>query len=134
MQARRKRFLARCCLLLVLTVLAGGQRPISGPQWWYNFPSSPLVFQPTNADVSYMDLKNLSGDTMLSFRLGCVTTEADGIVLSKKLEPRSLSLKPNQAWFQSAFDYRADLDQCSVDAHRLAVIEAHFSDGGVWSK
>src|SRR5258708_20450948 len=91
------------CLLLVLTVMAGGQRPISGPQWWYNFPSSPLVFQPTNPDVSYMDLKNLSGDTLLRFRLGCVTATADRVVLTKKLHLRDLSLKPSQVWFQSAF-------------------------------
>lgn len=122
------------CLFLVLTVIAGGQQPISGPQWWYNFSSSPLVFQPTNPDVSYMDLKNLSGDTVTTFRLGCLTTMADGVALASKLELHELNLKPAHAWFQSAFSYRTDLKQCPANAQRLAVVEVHFSDGGVWTK
>ena len=134
MRLQRKSLLIAVGLLFALIVMAGGQQPISGPQWWYNFPSSPLVFQPTNADVSYMDLKNLSGDTMLRFRLGCLSTTADGVVLAKKLEARDLSLKPGSAYFQSAFDYRTDLKQCPENAQRLAVIEAHFLDGGVWTK
>src|SRR5262245_29642068 len=122
MQLQRKTLLTALGFL-VLSVIAGGQQPISGPQWWYNFPSSPLAFQPTNADVSYMDLKNLSGDTMLRFRLGCVNTTSDGVVLAKKLELRDLNLKQGAAWFQSAFAYRADLEQCPASARRLAVVE-----------
>ena len=134
MRARRIRLLTTSGLFLVLCTAAGGQRPISGPQWWYNFLSSPLVFQPSNPDASYMDLHNLSGDTILTFRLGCIMTTPDGYVLTKKLELRDLSLKPNQAWFQSAFSYRADLDQCPANARRLAVVEVHFSDGGAWTR
>jgi len=122
------------CLLIVLTVMAGGQRPISGPQWWYNFPSTPLVFQPTNPDVSYMNLNNLSKDTITTFRLGCITTTADGVLVHTKLELRDLNLKQGQVEFQSAFSYRADLDHCPVNARRLAVVEVHFSDGAVWTK
>jgi len=134
MYLQRKRFLAIGCFLLLISVAVGGQQPISGAQWWYNFLSSPLVFQPTNADVSYMDLKNLSRDTLLRYRLGCINATADGVLLAKKLESRDLSLKPGAAWFQSAFDYRADLERCPTNAKKLAVIEAHFADGGAWIK
>ena len=120
--------------LLVLTSMVSGQRPISGPQWWYNFPSSPLVFQPSNPDASYMDLHNLSGDAITIFRLGCVATTADGVAVQTKLDLRGLNLKQGRAEFQSAFSYRADLEQCPATARRLAVVEVHFSDGGVWTR
>jgi hypothetical protein len=134
MQVQHKRFLAVSCLLLVLTVIARGQRPISGPQWWYNFPSSPLTFQPSNADASYMDLNNLSGDAITTFRLGCINITADGVLVPAKLELRDLNLKQGAARFQSAFSYRANLDRCPATAKRLAVVEVHFSDGGAWTK
>jgi len=124
-----------CLQLAFLMSSRTGAQSLGMPteKWWYNFPSSPLKFQPTNSDVSYMNLKNLSGDTMTTFRLGCITT-ADGVVVARKLEPRDLSLKPSQVWFQSAFDYLTDLKQCPENAQRLAVVEAHFLDGGIWTK
>ena len=81
-----------------------------------------------------MDLHNLSGDAITIFRLGCVATTADGVAVQTKLDLRGLNLKQGRAEFQSAFSYRADLEQCPANARRLAVVEVHFSDGGVWTR
>ena len=135
MRWQQKVLLTAGSFFVVLTSMVDGQRPISGPQWWYNFSSSPLVFQPSNPDASYMDLHNLSGDAITTFRLGCVTTTADGVpAVHAKLDLRDLNLKQGRAEFQSAFSYRADLEQCPATARRLAVVEVHFSDGGVWTR
>lgn len=135
MRQQNKHILIKTCLLLASCLIASGQRPITNPpDWWYNFPSSPLVFQPSNPDASYMDLKNLSQDMIVAFRPGCITKTDNGMALSLKLKSRDLTLKPSQVWFQSAFSYRDDLDQCPASARRLAIVEVHFADGGVWTR
>lgn len=105
-------------------------------KWWYNFPSSPLKFEPTNSDASMLDLKrdSMAGDKILSYRLGCLTLRNDQVQVTKRLEPKEINLKSGHDYFSSASLFRSDIRSCTESKPILAIVEVRFADGGVWAR
>jgi hypothetical protein len=104
-------------------------------KWWYNFPSSPLKFQPTNSDSSMLDLKrdSLPGEKILSYRLGCLAMNDGHVQITKRLQLKELNLESGHEHFSSASLFRSDIRGCTESKPLLAVIEVRFADGGVWA-
>jgi len=104
-----------------------------GQQWWYNFPSSPLKIEPTNADSSTMDLRRVSGDTIIGYRFGCLVLRDGHVEITKRLSLKNLSLKSDSDFFSSAILFKNDMRSCMEPKPLVAIVEVHFADGGVWS-
>jgi hypothetical protein len=104
-------------------------------KWWYNFPSSPLKFEPTNSDASMLDLKrdSLPGEKILSYRLGCLAMNDGRVQITKRLDLKGLNLEGNRNYFSSASEFRFDISGCTEKKPLIAVIEVRFADGGVWT-
>lgn len=104
-------------------------------KWWYNFPSTPLRFEPTNSDASMLDLRraSLPGEKILSYRLGCLQVTNDGRVqITKRLKLKKMSLESSRDLFSSASEFRFDIRGCTEANPLLAVIEVRYADGGTW--
>jgi hypothetical protein len=104
-------------------------------KWWYNFPSSPLKFQPTNSDASMLDLRRdaMPGDKILSYRLGCLAMNDGRVQITKRLSLKELNLESDRNYFSSASGFRFDIGGCTEKNPLLGVIEVRFADGGVWT-
>ena len=104
-------------------------------QWWYNFPSSPLRFEPTNSDASMIDLRraSLPGEKILSYRLGCLLLSDGRVQITKRLKQKDINLEGDRNYFSSASLFRSDIGGCTESKPVLAIIEVRFADGGVWA-
>lgn len=127
-----------CTQLTLFVPLRMGSQSVGMPaeKWWYNFPSSPLKFEPTNSDASMLDLKrdSLPGEKILSYRLGCLQMSDDHVQITKRLELKEINLKEGRDYFSSAFLFRAEINSCGGTKPLLGVIEVRFADGGVWTR
>ena len=126
------------CLQLVFFLplrIAAQSLGMPTEKWWYNFPSSPLTFEPTNSDASMLDLRraSLPGEKILSYRLGCLLMSNDHVQITKRLEPKEINLESGRNYFSSASLFRSDIRGCTESKPVLAVIEVRFADGGVWA-
>ncbi len=102
-------------------------------RWWYNFPSSPLQFEPENADASTMDLKRLPGETILNYRLGCLLVGDARARVTKRLALEEINLKSGFDLFRSSSLFKQSLRLCEEGNPILAVVEVRYADGGIWS-
>jgi hypothetical protein len=126
------------CLQLVsfMPSRAGSQSPgVLVEKWWYNFPSSPLTFEPTNSDASMLDLRraSLPGEKILSYRLGCLLMSNGRVQITKRLEPKGRTLESGHDYFASSSIFKDEMRACPGNKPLLAVIEVCFADGGVWA-
>lgn len=132
----RRTVTALICLQLSLNVLPGlahEAAEVATDSWWYNFPSSPLKFKPSNPDASYMDLENLSEGNIVRYGLGCVAVVDGHVQVKQRLALQGLKLTSGSTFFQSAREYRIRMEACNMDRPALAVVEVHFADGGLWT-
>lgn len=126
-----------CLQLGFFMPLRAGAQSVGVPaeKWWYNFPSSPLKFEPANSDASTLDLKRVSqpGEKILSYRFGCLLMSDGRVQITKRLEPKELKLESGRDYFSSASLFRDDIRGCTESKPLLAIIEVRFADGGVWA-
>jgi len=120
---------------VVLSTAKGQSSGGRDEHWWYNFPSSPLRFEPTNSDASMIDLRRVSlpGEKILSYRLGCLLVSDSRVRITKRLEPKDINLERDRNYFSSASLFRSEIGGCPESKPVLAVVEVHFADGGVWA-
>ncbi len=136
MRVRRATSFVFGMMIMGLSLLCVGQgEPKAGGarQWWYNFPSSPLRFEPSNSDASMMDLKRTPGDRILSYRLGCLSLDGAHARVTKRLPLKEINLEGNRNYFSSTGLFRDDMRACREKVPILGVVEVRFADGGVWS-
>jgi hypothetical protein len=98
-------------------------------QKWLNVPDAPLDFS-LLANQYTLGLTNVSGETTVKHRLGCVDRGSLNIV--RKLRTITVTLEPGQASFGNLDSYRGDFAVCEASHSALSVIRVEFADGHSW--
>ena len=145
-----KIFIAITALIVAAAVSVGQVRNApahsSGAAWWFNAPSSPLIFGYENRRSTrskriekrggWLILRNRSDKVITRFRLGCVVKEQGHITVATWAGDSSGDMRPGE--FVPAFLDTSNLaneefgKRLCIAGTKISVTEVYFAEGVAW--
>jgi hypothetical protein len=97
---------------------------------WFNVESTPLEVR-ISPNGRHLHLLNRSPGLITRYRLGCVRQRPEMRVV-RTLPVVKADLEAGKVLINSLSLYADNVERCSRDTGRLAVVEVNFRDGSVW--